>query len=66
MKVGFQIVGSRNPAYRQAGFRVRDLRILPNGRMQKNIRFNANVLSPITVKGISPHPIPLPTGERGG
>jgi CRISPR/Cas system-associated exonuclease Cas4 (RecB family) len=27
---------------------------------------NANALNPITVNGITPHPIPLPSGERGG
>jgi hypothetical protein len=27
---------------------------------------NTNVLDLITVKGVTPHPIPLPSGERGG
>ena len=27
---------------------------------------NTNALNLITLKGITPHPIPLPSGERGG
>jgi hypothetical protein len=27
---------------------------------------DTNEINHITVKGISPHPIPLPSGERGG
>jgi hypothetical protein len=32
----------------------------------KNLGINTNALNLITSRAIAPHPIPLPSGERGG
>jgi hypothetical protein len=68
---GFSLPKSGRPAFAEAASR-RQAEVAPTHKEKVKCSFiyaklnNRNALNLITFNGIAPHPIPLPSGERGG